>query len=158
MTKIERQIADYIASHLISVAFVVVTVLGILIRIPLRYQISGDAGVFLLPWYETILENGIESPVGNYNLPYQFAIYIMTKLPLKPLYAYKLLSCGFDLLLAAICALLIFKITRKWDRTLLGYCAVLLSPVVILNSAAWAQCDSIYVFFCHMRSISAAGR
>lgn len=147
MTKIERQIADYIASHLISVAFVVVTVLGILIRIPLRYQISGDAGVFLLPWYETILENGIESPVGNYNLPYQFAIYIMTKLPLKPLYAYKLLSCGFDLLLAAICALLIFKITRKWDRTLLGYCAVLLSPVVILNSAAWAQCDSIYVFF-----------
>lgn len=148
MTKFEKRIINFITSHLIPIAFIVVTVLGILIRIPLRHHISGDASCFLLPWYEEILNNGLSSPVGNYNLPYQLAIFFLTKLPLKPLYAYKLLSCGFDLLLAVVCALLVFDITKKWSRTLLVYCAVLLSPVVILNSAAWAQCDSIYVFFC----------
>lgn len=147
MTKYEKGMIDYIDRHLVSISFIVVTVLGILIRIPLRHQISGDAKYYLLPWYEIILKNGIGRQVGNYNFPYQFAIFMMTKLPLKPLYAYKLLSCGFDFLLAMICALLVFEITKKWNRTLLAYCAVLLSPVVVLNSAAWAQCDSIYVFF-----------
>ena len=148
MTKFEKRIINFITSHLIPIAFIVVTVLGILIRIPLRHHISGDASLFLLPWYEEILNNGLSSPVGNYNFPYQLAVFFLTKLPLKPLYAYKLLSCGFDLLLAMVCALLVFDITKRWSRTLLVYCAVLLSPVVILNSAAWAQCDSIYVFFC----------
>ena len=147
MTKFEKGMIDYINRHLVFISFIVVTVLGILIRIPLRYQVSNDASFCLLPWYKKILENGIGNQVGNYNFPYQFAIFIMTKLPLEPLYAYKLLSCGFDFLLAVICALLVFEITKKWNRTLLVYCAVLLSPVVVLNSAAWAQCDSIYVFF-----------
>ena len=147
MTKFEKRIVDYISQHLIPISFIVVTVLGILIRIPLRGLVSNDASRFLLPWYEEILENGIGSQVGNYNFPYQFAILIMTKLPLKPLYAYKLLSCGFDFLLAIVCAMMVYEITKKWSRTLLAYCAVLLSPVVFLNSAAWGQCDSIYVFF-----------
>lgn len=147
MTKLEKNIIDYITSHLIPIAFLVVTVLGILIRIPMRHHISGDASVFLLPWYEEIRNNGLRSQVGNYIFPYQLAIFFLTKLPVKPLYAYKLLSCGFDLLLAVACALLVFDITKRWSRTLLVYCAVLLSPVVMLNSAAWAQCDSIYVFF-----------
>lgn len=138
---------DFITRHLIPIAFIVVTVLGILIRIPLRDCISNDANKYLLPWYEEILNNGLSSQVGNYNFPYQLAIFFLTKLPMKPLYAYKLLSCGFDLLLAVICALLVFDITKKRSHTLLVYCAVLLSPVVILNSAAWAQCDSIFVFF-----------
>ena len=137
MTKFEKRIVDYISQHLIPISFIVVTVLGILIRIPLRGLVSNDASRFLLPWYEEILENGIGSQVGNYNFPYQFAILIMTKLPLKPLYAYKLLSCGFDFLLAIVCAMMVYEITKKWSRTLLAYCAVLLSPVVFLNSAAW---------------------
>lgn len=147
MTKFERRIVDFITSHLIPIAFIVVTVLGILIRIPLRHHISGDASSCLLPWYEEIQNNGLSNQVGNYNFPYQLAIFLLTKLPLEPLYAYKLLSCGFDLLLAVVCAFVIFDITKKWNRTLLVYCAVLLSPVVVFNSAAWAQCDSIYVFF-----------
>ena len=147
MTKFEKRIINFITSHLIPIAFIVVTVLGILIRIPLRHHISFDASTFLLPWYEEIQNNGLSNQVGNYNLPYQLAIFLLTKLPMEPLYAYKLLSCGFDLLLAVVCAFVIFDITKKWNRTLLVYCAVLLSPVVVFNSAAWAQCDSIYVFF-----------
>ena len=147
MTKLEKRVVDYIASHLIPIAFLVVTILGILIRIPLRDQISLDASGCLLPWYEEILNNGLGSQVGNYNFPYQLAIFFMTKLPLKPLYAYKLLSCIFDLLLAVICSVLLYDLTKSRSRTLLVYCAVLLSPVVVLNSSEWAQCDSIFVFF-----------
>lgn len=147
MTKLEKRIVAYISSHLIPISFLVVTILGILVRIPLRDQISLDASSCLLPWYEEIRNNGLGSQVGNYNFPYQLAIFFMTKLPLKPLYAYKLLSCVFDLLLAVSCSALLFDITKSWSRTLLVYCAVLLSPVVVLNSAEWAQCDSIFVFF-----------
>ena len=113
MTKFERRIVDFITSHLIPIAFIVVTVLGILIRIPLRHHISSDASVFLLPWYEEIQNNGLSNQVGNYSFPYQLAIFFLTKLPLEPLYAYKLLSCGFDLLLAMVCALLVFGIAAN---------------------------------------------
>lgn len=75
MTKFEKRIINFITSHLIPIAFIVVTVLGILIRIPLRHHISGDASLLLLPWYEEILNNGLSSPVGNYNFPYQLAIF-----------------------------------------------------------------------------------
>lgn len=138
---------DFITRHLVPIAFLAVTIIGILIRIPLRHFISGDAKDFLLPWYDEILKNGIGNQVGNYNFTYQFLILIFTKLPIKPLYAYKLLSEAFDLLLALVSALLVYTCSGNKHFSLFAYCAVLLSPVVILNSAAWAQCDSIYVFF-----------
>ena len=149
MTKVEKKIADFVMNHLNVIAIVAVTLIGVIIRIPLRGFLSDDADIFLLPWYEEIQASGISKQVGNYNLVYQFAIYVMTKLPIKPLYAYKILSCIFDLLLAVVCALVVDSFFReeKRYRTVLVYGAVLISPVVLLNSAAWAQCDSIYVFF-----------
>ena len=75
-------------------------------------------------------------------------------MPVKPLYAYKLLSVFFDFALAAAAALivdidapgrLIDKI--KSERFAEVYAAVVICPVVFLNSACWAQCDSIYIFF-----------
>lgn len=147
MTKFEKRIAQFITDHLICIVFFTITVLGIWIRIQLREQTSGDSLGALLPWYEEIQKYGLSRQVGNYNFPYQLAIYLLTKLPLEPLHAYKLLSCVFDFLLAAVSAAIVHDITQSKSRTLLVYCAVLLSPVVILNSAAWAQCDSIYVFF-----------
>ena len=149
MTKVERKIADFVMNHLNVIAMIALTLIGVMIRIPLRRFLSGDADTFLLPWYEQIQTCGISEQVGNYNLVYQFAIYVMTKLPIKPLYAYKILSCIFDLLLAVVCALVVDTFSReeKRYRTVLVYGAVLISPVVLLNSAAWAQCDSIYVFF-----------
>lgn len=77
-------------------------------------------------------------------------IACLTYIPIEPLYAFKLLSCLFDYLLAWITACLVGLCVEK-DKPLwraLAYGAVLLSPLVFLNSAAWAQCDSIYAFFC----------
>lgn len=150
MTKLEKRIVDSIMDHMILIAFCLVSVFGVLVRLPMRDFVSGDASIYLLPWYDDISRMGLGVAVGNYNFLYQFLIYLMTKLPIEPLYAYKLLSCLFDFLLSGVCALLVYSLTGKKQFSLFAYCAVLLSPVVALNSALWAQCDSIYVFFAVM--------
>lgn len=81
----------------------------------------------------------------------------MTYFPVRPLYAYKILSVFFDYGLAVIAAVTVAMISDncKKKNALTAYFAVLFSPVVILNSAAWAQCDAIYVFwvFCALYAL-----
>ena len=127
-----------------------ISLLGGVLRFLLRNDISGDYRAFLQPWYETIQQLGGKAlgvQVGDYNLPYQTFILMMTYLPLKPLYAYKLVSCIFDYLLAVLAGKLagILGGTRKEQMALYG--TVLLFPQVWIDSAHWAQCDSIYTFW-----------
>lgn len=127
-----------------------ISLIGGVLRFWLRNDISGDYRAFLQPWYETIQQLGGKAlgvQVGDYNLPYQTFILMMTYLPLKPLYAYKLVSCIFDYLLAVLAGKLagILGGTRKAQMALYG--AVLLFPQVWIDSAHWAQCDSIYTFW-----------
>lgn len=132
------------------VFFLSISLLGGVLRFWLRNDISGDYRAFLQPWYETIQQLGGKAlgvQVGDYNLPYQTFILMMTYLPLKPLYAYKLVSCIFDYLLAVLAGKLagILGGTRKAQMALYG--AVLLFPQVWIDSAHWAQCDAIYTFW-----------
>ncbi len=94
---------------------------------------------------------GLGTPVEglNYNFPYQFVIAMMTYIPIEPLYAYKIFSCIFDYLLAAAVAYLVYDIAndKKIEKALLAYIMVSCSPLVFMDSAAWAQCDSIYTFW-----------
>lgn len=149
MFKIEKKILEWIDGHLPLIVGILLTVLGIAVRIPLREFTSMDAYGFLLPWYNVIRENGISQQVGDYNFLYQAAIYLMTKLPLAPLDAYKALSVIFDYALATGVGMLAAALTRehKTWKAVLVYGAVLLLPTVVLNSSAWAQCDSIYCAF-----------
>lgn len=149
MPNIEKRILVWIEEHLALVAMLAFAVAGIVVRLPLMGFVSGDSKFFLLPWYEEIRKQGLVHQVGNYNLVYQLLIYGMTKLPLEPLYAYKILSIGFDYLLALASAGVAWRVSRTdrlW-KSIFTFGAVVLSPVVFLNSAAWAQCDAIYVFF-----------
>jgi Gpi18-like mannosyltransferase len=153
MLKAEKKIIEYVQSHIYVLTFIMVTLLGLCIRISLRYMKSEDALRYLLPWYETIKENGgirsLGIQVGDYNLLYQFLIAVMTYLPIPALYAYKGLSVIFDFLLAILAGRILYDEAddRRYVKALTGYSAVVLSPIVFLNSSAWAQCDSIYVFF-----------
>lgn len=153
MFRFEKKIVDFIQAHMYFFVFAAVTFLGISVRISLRYMKSYDATVDLLPWYETIKENGglhaLGTQVGTYNVLYQFLIALMTYLPVPALYAYKGLSIIFDYLLALVVGRIIYEESEsfgKWEA-LFGYAAVVLSPIVFINSAGWAQCDSIFVFF-----------
>lgn len=154
MTKTERKCIEWIRAHLPLMLFLAAGAFGALIRFSLRAESdNGDLTKFLLPWYDTIKANGglraLGEQVGDYNVLYQFLIALMTYLPVKPLYAYKILSIGFDYLLAGACAYLTYLQSDKstW-KTALVWSVLLLLPSVWLNSACWAQCDSIYAFFC----------
>ncbi len=153
ITKTEVKLLNYMNRQLSLLVVLAVTVLGIGLRISLRDIVSGDAATFLLPWYRQIQSAGgllaLDTQVGNYNLAYQTLIALMTYLPMEPLHAYKLLSCLFDYGLAITAAVLLFHLAPKHKdlAAILGYCLVLLDPLVWLNSAAWAQCDAIYTFF-----------
>ena len=144
----ERRAIEYMERHLLPILAVLALAAGILIRIPLFDFVSGDYYYFLAPWYEQIAAEGIGEQVGNYNLAYQLIILLLTKLPISSLYAYKLLSCLFDLVLAGAAGYLVLLLSgKRWDRALLAASLVLLSPPVIMNSALWAQCDSIFTAF-----------
>lgn len=152
MGKIERRAVEWIQEHLTLIFVVAVAISGILIRFMFRDFESGDSKAFLLPWWEEIDNNGgiraLKQQTGNYNMLYQFLIAVMTYLPIKPLYQYKILSGIFDYLLAAGVGYITYDLTnRNTLKGVLAYTVTLMSPVVIFNSAAWAQCDSIYAFF-----------
>lgn len=152
MLTFEKKIIGWIESKLYLFAWIAVTVVGIYIRYGLRDLESPDYQSFYSYWYEVIKENGgfkgLGSQVGDYNMLYQFFVAIMTYLPIKALYAYKIQSCIFDFTMAILAALTVRHLTaeKKWSF-FAAYTLVILSPIVFLNSAGWAQCDVIYTFF-----------
>lgn len=152
MTKIESKIIDVIRNNVVVIFLCAVTFCGIVMRIfGLKFQ-SGDFQSFLNPWWQQISAGGLQGiahQVGNYNIPYQIITYLLTFLPYGALYSYKLLSIIFDFFLAlaaALCVLSFCKSNKKIKASL-TYAIVFCLITVVLNSAFWAQCDSIYVTF-----------
>lgn len=89
--------------------------------------------------------------VGNYNFLYQTLIAALGYLPIKSLYAYKILSCVFDLVLAWAAGKLASTSNSgfcRGYRFAAAFGLVFLSPIVVLNSAGWAQCDSMWTSMC----------
>ncbi|MCH5304296.1 MAG: DUF2029 domain-containing protein [Ruminococcus sp.] len=150
MTKIEHKIFNFIERHILDVFFVVVTAFGIAIHLCGLSFKSGDFTSFLNPWWNVIKDvgiGGLKTQVGNYNIPYQIIIYILTLFPWSPLLAYKTLSIIFDIVLAFSVALLVKEISKSSVYSLVAYSVTLCSMTVVFNSSFWAQCDSIYVAF-----------
>jgi len=134
--------------------FCIITVLGVLIRIPGKDFVSKDMYVFLIPWYNAIKSQGgmraLSTQIGDYNILYQTIISLFSYLDINCIYLYKLLSCTFDIILAFCSALFLCTLTAmpKWGLKFnFIYFCVLFSPMVIFNSSYWGQCDSIYVTF-----------
>ena len=156
MTKLEEKFLQWIDRHLILLFFIIVNILGIIIRTIGWDFVSGDAKTFLLPWFYHIKELGglkaLAIQVGDYNIIYQFMISILTYFSFDPLILYKGLSIIFDYILAFGTALLTCEIVKKRTANIpiifvTIYTFVLFLPTVIFNSSIWAQCDSIYTSF-----------
>lgn len=152
MTKIESKAIGFIKRYILLFLLGAITILAVFIRIcGMDFQ-SDDFNSFLNPWWGIIKYSdftGLAAQVGNYNIPYQIIIYLMTLLPLNALYAYKIVSIIFDFVLAISTAMLIYSFAKSNARlkAVIAYSAVLLSATVIFNSSFWAQCDSIYTSF-----------
>ena len=104
---------------------------------------------FLSRWVEFFRLNGgfaaLEKPVGNYNIPYLYFLALFSYSDINDLYLIKCLSFLFDVLLAYASMKLLSRFTESRGRLLACFLTVLFLPTVFLNSAVWAQCDSMYV-------------
>lgn len=121
-------------------------------RVEMLGVVSGDMKNFLLPWTDYISEHGVINslrngvPGANYPPIYMLILSLFTLIPTNMVFLIKLFSLIFDF----VCALTAFFIVWEFRKDILAfiaYGAVLLSPTVILNSARWGQCDSIYTAF-----------
>lgn len=151
----EQAFAALVLRHADLIGFVAFTLLGVFVRVSLRNFVSGDFVYSLGPWYDKMAANGgllgLRHPIENcdYTVAYQTYIAIATALPLPSLFAYKMLSCFFDVVLALACARLVTLLMDDERRVaVLTYGLVFMLPTVVTNSAAWAQCDSIWTAFC----------
>ena len=133
--------------------------LGIAIRLPLYDFESGDYYHFLSHWMEECHRAGgigylgitpFESDAStiNYGCMYQYVIVLLHYIAGKDLHLIKTVSVIFDV----ICAMTIFRIAYHVtegdvQKSVMAFGGVMILPTVVLNSAAWAQCDSIYTAF-----------
>ncbi|MCI1954900.1 MAG: glycosyltransferase 87 family protein [Oscillospiraceae bacterium] len=108
---------------------------------------SGDYHQFLQGWFSVLKEGGglaaLGQNIGDYMPPYFYLLALLTYLPVRDLYLIKLLSFVSDIVMACFAMRLVrLKYKEFWGE--ITYAVVLLLPSVVLNSAAWGQCDSIY--------------
>ena len=134
-------------------AFIFVVLLcGLAIRCALDSHVSGDASVYLLPWYDFVKAHGLSSfryPFSNYTPYYTYVLLGLTRLEglASPLSLIKAVSAIFEL----GCAILAARIARatgagRWAGAA-AFASVWLAPTTLLNGPYWAQADSIWTFF-----------
>ena len=152
MLKIERKIWDWVLRHFILISVIAVTAMALIGRYNMMYFQSGDMRSYLLKWFNHFADNGgvraLSEQVGDYNIPYQTLLALMTYIPLDPVYQIKILSFIFDFALAFLISRIAMTLTQDRNKAAISYMAVIMLPTVTYNSAYWGQCDSIYVFFC----------
>ena len=104
---------------------------------------------FLSRWVEFYRQNGgfaaLDTPVGNYNIPYLYFLTLFSYFDVSDLHLIKLLSVFFDIILAWSCMLLVGRFTESPVRKGAVFFTAFVWPTVFLNGALWAQCDSSYV-------------
>ena len=129
-------------------------VLAAAVRYPLLSHESADFFVYLRPWYDFIRLNGhfaaLQHDFSNYSVPYLYLLTLGSLLApsLVQLLAIKAVSIAFDFSLAWFVFLVVRLKCRESKTTpILAGLATLLFPTVVVNSAMWAQADTIYTTF-----------
>ena len=126
---------------------VVVTVLALLFRLRFFPYASSDYRQFLAGWFGLLKQNGglpgVGLKFGDYTPAYYYLLALLTYLPGNGLYLIKLLSCLGDVIAASFVFRMVdLKYGEFWGE--ISYAVALFLPSVVINSAVWAQCDSIY--------------
>ena len=123
------------------------TAMSIYVRYKARDITSGDYTRTLLPWFELIKKEGfsaLKTQIGDYPIPYQVLIFLLTRLPGNPMYLYKCTFFLTDIMLGFAAALLAEHITGRRQTFFFTAAIILVLPEVVLNSSYWSQCDSLW--------------
>lgn len=126
--------------------------LAMFLRVLCLDHITQDYVLFLFPWTEAFRTAGgfwaLKENIGNYNVPYLYFLAAVSRFRFPDLYAIKLFSIFFDLMLAWGGMRLTRILCGKESlRPLAAFSLLLLLPTVILNGSFWGQCDAIYTAF-----------
>ena len=127
-----------------------VTVLSLMIRMEVKHVISGDWTIWWEHWFNHLYQGGFRALAGNwydYAPPFVYLLWIITVLPINCMTGFKLMMTGFDFAAAVVAALIIYEISKSRTKALLTYAVFFLSPVFIVNSVLWAQCDMLVMFW-----------
>ncbi len=129
-------------------AILIISAAAIILRLFLFDEVSSDYTNFLSHWLAEMRSlSGVEAiarPIGDYNMPYLYFLFILSKSELYDLYMIKLFSVVFDFVLALGVSAMVLELKNNKFAGIAAYCAALFLPTVFLNSAHWGQCDSIY--------------
>ena len=125
--------------------------LALFIRLTYFDRENTDYQWFLKVWVDFYRTHGgflgLSESIGNYNIPYLYFLSLFSLSSIRDLYLIKLLSIFFDIILAYTGLLLVRRCGGSHLRAAICFFVILFLPTVLLNSACWGQCDSIYVSF-----------
>ena len=117
--------------------------LAMLARVSFIERSSGDYDIYLADWIAKLAQRsfseGMQANVGEYNVLYQYILFVITRLGVPALYAVKAVSFIGDAFLAGAAARLAGR-----KGALAAFGAALLLPTLVLNAGMFAQCDSLY--------------
>ena len=137
--------AGFGRSMLHTLCLLGVCVVGMLLRLCFLDHVSSDFEIDLSDWLQRLgagsFSAGMRERIGDYNVLYQYLLFLVSQLDVPPLYGVKLMSFFGDVLLAGAAAYLAGE-GKRYDP--LALCAVLLLPTCALDSGMFAQCDSLY--------------
>ena len=118
---------------------------ALLARVSFLDRSSGDYDIYLADWLQKLaggsFGEGMRQNIGEYNVLYQYILFIITRLPVPALYAVKAVSFIGDAFLAGAAVELAQKDGQK---NAVAFGLALLLPTLVLNGGMFAQCDSLY--------------
>lgn len=124
------------------------------LRVSMLGNPSSDYKNFLSVWIEQMqglsIKEALVRKIGDYNMPYLYFLLWVSRSKISSLVLIKWFSCVFDFILAYFVMKCVGLIT---DNKLVCYLSFILTaslPTVFINSAYWAQCDSILAALCIM--------
>ena len=131
------------SSTLLKLGLCALCAFAMLARVSFIERSSGDYDIYLADWIARLaagsFSEGMRANVGEYNVLYQYILFVITRLGVPALYAVKSVSFLGDAFLAGAAA----KLAGR-KNGLLAFGAVLLLPTIVLNGGMFAQCDSLY--------------
>ena len=152
---INKKFWSFLENNYMYVFFIILIFLSFLIRLCLIKYPSGEYDMFLKPWFDNLKENGgllgLSKDISNYNAPYITILALLTYLPIDSLISIKLVSILFDYVSAFAVMLIVKELFKgkKYEKKIsfISFFTILFLPTIFLNSAYWAQSDSVYTAF-----------
>ena len=156
MTKVERKIIDFITEYLWVFVIIIGLAGGIAARMKGLPFASDDYTDYVKLWVQTLKENanfkGLCMDFYDYYIPYMVILAFISFLE-EPywLLGIKIVSICFEVLFSATAALIAKKLLKeagkdqRWASAV--FAVFMISPMIVLDGAFWAQSDYIYCAF-----------